>query len=243
MRNVDPRVKLLSILFTTSLALIFSDLRFMIALTLLSLLLCYALGGSIKMLCGRTKKLIPLLIAVSLIQVIFVRSGAVLLKISDYSLIYSDGLLRGANMALRFLVIFASAAVMAGENSRYVIASLSKLKLPYVFSFMLMITLRFIPFFVESFSDALVSIQLRGIELEKVPVSKKIRLYGNLLMPVVADAVVKSQDLSLAMEARGFGAMKRRTAYIEPVLTGRDIAIMLVLSVLFAASLGIYFIN
>ena len=98
---------------------------------------------------------------------------------------------------------------MAGENSRRVIAGLTQIGVPYMFAFMMMTALRFIPEFGAVFADALVSIQLRGVELKKVPLGRKLRLYGYLLLPVTADAVVKSQDLAIAMEARGFGAQKK----------------------------------
>lgn len=242
MRKFDPRVKLVSILLTTSLALIFREALYIFPLAIISISLCHILGGSLIALFSRTKKIIPLLLGVSLIQLIFTRNGTVLVEIGSFSLIYVEGLEKCLCMALRFIIIFTSAGVMANENSRYVIAALTKAKVPYIFSFMMMISIRFIPFFADSFSDALVAIQLRGIELERLKIGKKVRIYGHILLPVVADAIVKSQELALAMEARGFGALPRRTSYLDPVLSPRDWLMMGVLLASFALGLGAYYI-
>ncbi len=227
MKNCDPRVKLLAIMLLTSLCILYTDILWMSGVALVSILFCVTFGADYKLLWNKLKRFVTLLIGVCILQIIFVRTGEPIFEINGFVLVFSDGLLRGGTMALRFFVLISSAAIMAGENSRKVIASLSKMKLPYTFSFMIMITLRFIPFFSESFSDALTSLQLRGIELEKVRFTKKVKLYGHLLFPVVADAIIKSQDLSMAMEARGFRAMRRRTSYIDVRLNVRDITVML----------------
>jgi energy-coupling factor transport system permease protein len=125
---------------------------------------------------------------------------------------------------------------MAGENSRRVITGLTQIGIPYMFAFMMMTALRFIPDYSRAFSDALVSIQLRGIELKKVPFGKKLRLYGYLLLPVTADAVVKSQDLAIAMEARGFGSYKKRTSYTHLTMLAKDWAVFIILLLLAAGA-------
>ncbi len=241
MKTCDPRVKLLAILLSTSLCILFTDIIWMAGVAIISIMFCVLFGADYKLLWNKLKRFVTVLIGVCIIQIIFVRTGEPVLEMSGFVLIYEDGLLRGGTMALRFFVLISSAAIMASENSRKVIASLSKMKLPYTFSFMIMITLRFIPFFAESFTDALTSMQLRGIELEKVKFTKKVKLYGHLMFPVVADAVIKSQDLSMAMEARGFRAMKKRTSYIDVKLNAKDIAIMLIIAVIAGATVYYYY--
>lgn len=232
MKTLDPRIKLLSVITTTSLALLYQQPIWMFSLSMVSFFLMVALGADYITFFKRIRSFFRLLFMISLLQVIFVRTGAPLLIVNGFVLAYSDGLIRAANTSMRFFVIICSAAVMAGENSRRVIASLIKLKIPYAFAFMVMITLRFVPVFAESFSDAITSVQLRGIELKKVKIGKKIRLYSHLLLPVVADAIIKSQELSTAMEARGFGAMKKRTAYIVVCLGRKDFLFLAVFIIL-----------
>ncbi len=206
-------MKLFTIIIITTLALLFVDPLWMLGLAFAAIFLDVILGADFSAFFRRMRKFTQLLLIIILVQIVFVRTGEPVLSIEKITLIYNDGLLRGVNTGLRYFIILCSAAVMAGENSRRVIASLTNMKVPYMFAFMLMITLRFLPVFMESFTDAMTSIQLRGIELKKVKIGKKIKLYSYLLLPVVAEAIIKSQELSIAMEARGFGAMKIRTTY------------------------------
>ncbi len=241
MKNADPRVKLLGILLTTSMSILFKDWLYLLGIAVFSFVLMLLFGANYKFLFNKLKRFINILIGVCVIQIIFVRSGEPLLSYGEFVIIYTDGFLRGVTMGLRFFTLISSAAIMESENSRRVIASLSKLHVPYTFSFMIMLTLRFIPFFMESFTDAMVSIQLRGIEVEKIPFGKRIKLYGYLLSPVVADAVIKSQDLAMAMEARGFGAMKKRTSFIEVKMVGIDVVAIVLLLAISATTMIFYY--
>ncbi len=241
MKNADPRVKLLAIMLSTSMSILFRDVIFLLGVAVFSFVLTLVFGANYKFLFNKLKRFIKLLIGVCVIQIIFVRTGEPVFTVGDYTLVYSDGFFRGVSMGLRFFTLISSAAIMESENSRKVIASLSKLHVPYTFSFMIMLTLRFIPFFMESFTDAMVSIQLRGIEVEKIPFGKRIKLYGYLLSPVVADAVIKSQDLAMAMEARGFGAMKKRTSFIEVKMCAKDVFAVIFLVAISGATMFFYY--
>lgn len=222
MKKADPRVKLLWVALCTTQALFFFRPVWMAGLCLFSLAGALLMGADLKAFAVRFRRFLSLLLTIALVQVLFVRSGTPLLMIREYTVVTYDGLSRGMITAMRFFVILCSASVMAGENSRRVIAALTKMGVPYIFSFMLMTALRFLPFFGAAFSDAMTAIQLRGIQPKNIRLDKKLRLYGSLMMPVVADAVVKAQELATVMEARGFGAMTKRTSYIQVIMTPVD---------------------
>ncbi len=240
MDKFDPRTKLFGIILTTSLAIYFRDALYLAFLMIGALILCLVFKADYKTFINKLRKFLYLFLFVSLLQVIFVRTGDPLLVLGDFVLATEDGINRGLSMGLRFMIIFSSAAIMAGENSRYVIASLSKLHIPYMFSFMLMITLRFLPVYMESFRDAITSLQLRGINLTKIPMNKRIRLYGHLLLPVVSEAIIKSQELAMAMEARGFGAMKKRSTYLQVKLRTIDYLCMLFIVAVYTSLVCVY---
>ncbi|HHX54066.1 MAG TPA: energy-coupling factor transporter transmembrane protein EcfT [Clostridiales bacterium] len=222
MKKADPRIKLLWIVLCTTAALIFSRPAWMAGLCLFSFAGALILGSDLISFAARFKRFLSLLMIIVLVQVLFVRTGEPVFAIKNHVIFTYDGLSRGMNTAMRLFVILCAASVMAGESSRRVIAALTKMGVPYLFSFMLMTALRFLPLFSAAFSDAITSIQLRGIQLKKISPGKKLRLYGGLLLPVVADAVVRAQDLAIAMEARGFGAMLKRTTYLDVGMTKAD---------------------
>jgi len=127
------------------------------------------------------------------------------------------------------VIIFCSGAVMAREDSRRVINSLIQMKVPYVFCFSLFAALRFIPLFGEAFAQALTALQLRGVDLRRVPWRQKLRLYSALLVPVLAETLARAENLAAVMEARGFGALPQRTIYVRNTMNGRDWAAVAVL--------------
>lgn len=240
MKKIDPRVRLLIIICITTLAIIYQSTIYMLVLSLLSILLTMVLKGDLGLVARRLKKIIYLLVSISVVQVIFVRTGFVVLNIDNFVLVYSDGLFRGLNSAMRFFIIICSAAIVTGDSSRRMTASLSAMNIPYSFVFMLMTALRFIPIFTSSFSDAMTAIRLRGVEPKKIKMGKKIKLYSNLLLPVVADAVIKAQNIAVSMEARGFRSQKERTQYLQLKLSKIDIAAIFVICLVFTSALYIY---
>lgn len=241
MKRLDPRVKLYCIILLSSAALIFKDALFMAVLSVVAFLAALLLGADMRQFFKRFHRFFNLLLMIAAVQLVSVRTGEPLFMINNITLITTDGAERAVSAAMRFFIIMCSAAVMAGENSRKVIVGLTQMGIPYMFAFMIMTALRFIPMFTAAFSEALVSIQLRGIELKQVGFGKKVKLYGYLLLPVVADAVVKSQDLAVAMEARGFGAYNKRTSFIKLKMNSLDYAMLAALTVIAAASFFAYY--
>ena len=118
MRNADPRVKLLFIFVSTTLALVFRDVLWLMLLAAAVFPLTSLLGGKTASFLGRFKALLPLLIILMLAQAVFVRSGEPVIFLGDMVIAYSGGLLRGAQAVLRIAVVIFSAAVAASESSR-----------------------------------------------------------------------------------------------------------------------------
>lgn len=239
--KTDPRVKLLALLLLTTAALIFARLPWLLGLFAASLLLSLLFGARPAEFFRRARGFIGLLLAVALLQCLFTRGGEPWLQIGGCTLIYREGARLGAASALRYLVIVCAAAVMAGESSRRVVAGLSGLGLPYPLVFMLMTALRFLPLFRRSFQDAVISAQLRGVDLKAVPRGKRLSFYGSLLLPVLSDALLRSRELAVAMEARGFGAYKERTVYFKLKMRPSDWLLSALLTAAFVLALILYF--
>ena len=212
LKQADPRVKLLAMLLLSAAAIYFSRPAALLLLLTFSLLLAWALGAHLPVFAQRFRGLLVLLTLAALAQMIFFRHGQPLLCAGDFVLLYEQGLYRGLAAAERYAVLLSAMAIMAAENPRRLIQGLVQLRLPYVFVFMLSTALRFLPFFAESFYDALTAIQLRGLVLQELSLPRKLKLYGYLLFPVLADAVIKAQELAIAMELRGFGAYSKRSS-------------------------------
>lgn len=229
MKSADPRVKLLWAVVCTSGAVFLSKPWWMLGLTGFSLFGALLFGADLVGLTRRLKRFLPVLLMVAAVQVLFVRTGAPLVVVGGRILLTADGVWRGLSAAMRMVIIFCSGAVMAREDSRRVINSLIQMKVPYVFCFSLFAALRFIPLFGEAFAQALTALQLRGVDLRRVPWRQKLRLYSALLVPVLAETLARAENLAAVMEARGFGALPQRTIYVRNTMNGRDWAAVAVL--------------
>jgi energy-coupling factor transport system permease protein len=113
-------------------------------------------------------------------------------------------------------------------------ATLNKLGVPYNFAFILTTAMRYVPLIRLKIRHIIDAQSSRGIDLRP-----RLRNVGNfmaLLMPLLAQSFVLSDELAVAMESRGFGR-KGRSSRRHYGLTFLDCFLMvgaLLLLVLFA---------
>ena len=113
-------------------------------------------------------------------------------------------------------------------------ATLNKLGVPYGFAFILTTAMRYVPLIRLKIRHIIDAQSSRGIDLRP-----RLRNVGNfmaLLMPLLAQSLVLSDELALAMESRGFGR-EGRSSRRQYRLTFLDCSLMvgaLLLLVLFA---------
>lgn len=224
---LDPRTKLVIVICITTLALIYNtpgQLFLLLAGTIILLLLFRVdLYGVYRHL----RPFLPLFLILFLVQCIFAPGGEVLLALGPVPLFTSKGLALGASAVLRIGVVVAAAILLTTGSSRDFILGLVQWRLPYEMAFMVFVAIRFLPIFRDELINVVTAIQLRGVELKRVPWGQKIKLYGSVLFPVVYGALLKAQQLAVAMEARGFRAYPQRTYLRQLNLSRADYMVML----------------
>jgi energy-coupling factor transport system permease protein len=117
---------------------------------------------------------------------------------------------------------------------RRLVQGLVQMRLPYDFAFMTSIGVKFLPLLMEELKDTLTAIQLRGIDMRKLPIKERIEIISYVFTPVFAGALTKAKKLSLSVECRGFRAFDRRTSILTLKFTAIDYmvsAITLILTV------------
>jgi energy-coupling factor transport system permease protein len=227
-QQIDPRAKLVAVVVISTLAILIQDAGFLIGLGLFTLLCIMYFKADFTPLYKRLWRLMPLFVGLLIIQSIFSPSGSVLVSAAGIRLITSGGLIKGVTVILRLFIIIGSAIMLTTSPVDDIILALVKIKIPYEIAFMVLLAVRFLPILMEELSDALTAIQLRGIEIEKIPLGKKLQVYTYILMPVVAGAIIRAKKVAIAMEARAFRAYPRRTYIKDLTLTWRDYAVITV---------------
>jgi energy-coupling factor transport system permease protein len=229
---LDPRTKLVIIICISSLALFYNNPGKLLLLLAGTIILLFIFRVDLVGVLKYLRRFLVLLLLLFVVQCIFSPGGETLLAVGPLRLITSNGLAAGASVVSRLGVVIASAALLTTTSPRDFILGLVQWKIPYEIAFMVSVAIRFLPVFRDEMKNVITAVQLRGVELSKVPWGQKIGLYRSLFFPVAYRAVLKAQQLSIAMEARGFRAYPRRTYLRRLHLSFTDYTLMLFFPVL-----------
>jgi len=158
----------------------------------------------------------------ALLQIIFVRSGEVLLQLGPLA-VSSDGLRSGVYVAARFLsMIFLSYLFVLTTEPNDLAYSLMRAGLPYRFGFTLITALRLVPIF-EQEGQIVYNAQLaRGVRYDIGSPRRFLTLARQFFLPLLVSALGKVDVLAVSMEGRCFGKHTARTFLREVRATWRD---------------------
>ncbi|MFZ5974003.1 MAG: energy-coupling factor transporter transmembrane component T family protein [Bacillota bacterium] len=220
--KLDPRSLLIVVLCLSTIVLAVQDIYYLLGSGIITIAVALLFGVNFWRLIKRFRRFIYLLLTISLVQSICTPDTHVLLSVFSINVFTAKGVLLGIKTFMRLLVIFTSASIMTTINYRDTVQGLVQWKVPHMIAFMVSIALRFLPIFSEELRDSLTALQLRGVNLKKIPFGKKIKVYVYLLTPVVMSVLKRAQNLSMAMEARAFGAYPTRVSYLVLKLRAGD---------------------
>ena len=149
--------------------------------------------------------------------------------------ISQDGLERGIFFCLRLVLVVLGSALLTLTTSSVqityaierILRPLKLLRFPVAeFSLMLSISLRFIPVIMEEFQKLLMAQTARGASLNKGSISKRLKCFISLLIPLFNSALERADQLAIAMEIRGFNPDSPRTSIHEYKLGKADIILI-----------------
>jgi energy-coupling factor transport system permease protein len=242
MKKTDPRTMLLIAACFSTMGVLIESTWLLACVFAAAVVFNVFLGARMLTLIRRLRALIWLVVIIAFLQSIFGAQGEPILAIGSFVLLSEGGLLMAANMLLRVGAIIASASIFTLTTSRTMIQGLIQLKVPYELAFMSSVAMRFLPVFSEEFRDTVTAIQLRGVDLKKIPLKEKIRMYSKIITPVVYGAVDKAQKLSYSMELRAFRAYPKRTSRITLRLKAADYFYITLFPLLTAGTLVYYYL-
>jgi energy-coupling factor transport system permease protein len=215
----NPLLKLLTLIVVTIAVIIYPSWRFGMILFLFILIFFTIARIPLRITKGRIRYLILFSIFLLLLQVLATSNGTILAflipqlgEFGPYFPVTDFGVERGLAIAVRFLVIVFSSMLFISITDPTLLAhSLTRLGIPYKYSFALVITLRFIPLFDSEMNSVRMAQQSRGISAEVGGLSKILRTIRYTFFPLLVSALSWVDTLSLSMEGRGFGYAENRT--------------------------------
>ena len=231
--RLDPRV-IFALVFTFSAyaVIIREDVVAVMGLLLLSLFCAVLLGVQLGRLLGRFKRLLQVLLIVTILRSFFTPSGILFVSIGDLPLLTSGGIAAGILVSLRLVIFIVGASMLTIYPARGLIQAMVQMKMPYEIAYMVSIGIRFVPQLSEELKDSLTALQLRGVVIEELKLRKRLSLYTYLLLPAIVSGLQHAKELAMSMEMRAFRAMSNRTSYYKLSLKKLDIFMLLCVLVL-----------
>lgn len=212
LHQMDPRVKILAVIFLSALALIIGNLYYLLVL-LAAILLLLAFGrATLSKTFFALKLVLRVMVLIVILWPFFNPTGNPVLFHYGIIKITEPGIIHGITVAVR-IACLASVwyILMFTTTQRDLVRALVKMGLRFDFGLTLSIALRFLPTFgamVESIEDAQ---RARGMEFDKGSLLKRSRNYVAVLVPTIVSALRTADMLSLALQSRAYGARKDRT--------------------------------
>lgn len=238
--ELDARTKIVLVLVLSSWAVFFQNIKVLTIVLFLTILTSLILKCNLLGVYKKAKRLIKLMIIIAIAQSIFNKNGQTILSMNNFTLLTYEGLEKAIEFILRVGIIITSASIVVTSNYREIVQGLVQWKVPYEIAFMVSVAIRFLPIFSGELKDAVTAIQLRGIELEKIPLRKKIGIYSYLLMPIISSVIIKAKELSMSMEMRAFGIYPKRTSYMTLKMKKIDYIIISISLVLLINGIFLY---
>ena len=238
--RLDVRSKLIWLIMVVTLAFLFSDVLY-VGTVFIFVIVCLAIAKiPLKRLAPYFKMLtIPLIFIVGYEALVY--PGEQVLAILPWGIrVTLEGLLMGLTFMFRLLIMVLASTVFTFTTPYdHMLSLLVKLHTPYPIVFMLLVGLRFAPLLQREAAMIIDAQKARGAELEKWSGFKQtIKTYIPIMIPMLVNGLRRSQQLAMAMVARGFESKGRWMPIEEIKMKPLDYVFTFIVLVLFA--LGVY---
>jgi energy-coupling factor transport system permease protein len=152
-----------------------------------------------------------------------------------------EGTLYGINIIAKTLtMILIIPLVIFTTDINQMIVSLTKARVPYKIVFIFSSTLRLFPLLVEE-SRAIIDAQrLRGLAIERMGWIQKGKVYASIAVPLILNAMAKSQKLEIVLQSKAFSGDPDRTFLHESELTSIDYGVIALFIGLFLLAIVLY---
>ncbi|KYC42716.1 cobalt transporter [Scytonema hofmannii PCC 7110] len=153
-----------------------------------------------------------------------------------------EGILYGINVMFKTLtmVLVIPLGIFTTDVNQMIV-SMVKAKIPYKIVFIFSSTLRFFPVLFEEIQAIIEAQRLRGLAFEKMGWLQRTRVYATVAVPLILNAMTKSQTLEVVLQSKAFSGSSQRTYLHESILKTTDYFIIGSCVGLFVLALIVYF--
>ncbi len=210
LRSATPGTNIILLLGWIGIVLVSSSILVRLVTLGLVLLLAGLSGIKIREFLRSLRFVIVFAAVLFITQVLSVREGAPWIGAVPW--LTDVGLLSGAGMALRFLVILTSSFLFVSVVDPDRLAGmLIRLGIPYRYGYLLILSLRFVPFFQRELRIVREAQRIRGLRASVRSPKGIRRTIRYTFIPVLVSGLMRVDHIALSMKGRCFGLHRRRT--------------------------------
>ena len=153
-------------------------------------------------------------------------------RFNDHYALYYDSLYQCGYIILRLILMISLTMVLTSTTKpmdltyafEWYMTPLKVVRFPvHEVAMTLSIALRFIPTLLDETDRIMKAQASRGVDFNKGGLFKKFKAVISLIIPLFVSAIQRSEELSDAMEARGYDPRAKRTRYRRLIFGWRDI--------------------
>ena len=211
MSKVNPVVKLFALVMGAVMVFLINSILmlFFFVSILVAMKFIYGVKGRFG------KSIIALVVAIFLAQIIFVPEGELIGELWFIQLTRGS-IEQGFIISSRFFSLITMSWLFVGTTEpRELSSGLANAGVPYRFSFLLILAMRFVPIFQFELSNVQQAQKIRGLKIDN-NIRGLIRSVRYTTMPLLYSAMSTVNTLASSMEGRGFGMYKKKT-FLHPV--------------------------
>ncbi len=218
LHRLDPRTKIVLLLFFLFAVFAFSSAPAYAILSALTLALMLASGVPMRMMVRSLRPIMWILFFTFLIHLLST-PGEALAKIWAFT-VTREGIEQGFFISLRLvLLIFLSSLLTFTTSPLALTDALERLLAPFrcvgvpahELAMMMTIALRFVPTLIQETDRIMKAQQSRGADFTEGSILKRLRALIPILVPLFLSAFRRADDLAMAMEARCYHGGEGRT--------------------------------
>jgi energy-coupling factor transport system permease protein len=218
LHRLNPLLKLVGLVALTIGIVIFPNMIFSALLLILIVLGFVIARVQPKLSKGRSKFLLIFSFLLFLVQILVTPNGTILFFLipnidtfGPFFPVTTYGIERGLVISIRFLLIVFSSMLFVSITDPTLLAhSLSRIRIPYRYTFSLIIALRFLPLFDLENQIVRMAQKSRGFSSDIGSPKKILRTVRYTFFPLLVSALSRVDILAMSMDGRGFGYAGQR---------------------------------
>jgi energy-coupling factor transport system permease protein len=153
-----------------------------------------------------------------------------------------EGALYGINVICKTLslTLVLPLAILTSDLDAMIVG-LVQAHIPYKIAFIFSSTMRFFPLLFQEAASLIETQRLRGLAYEEMGLFKRVGLYAQIAIPLILNAMVRSQQIEVVLQSKAFSGNPDRSYLHNPSMNPADYAVIIVSSMILLAAAILYF--